>query len=170
MAIVEGLAVEPLANRHDRASFTCGVDALDRYLRRQAGQDMRRRITACLVLIARREPETILGFHTLATTSIDLGGLPSGIATRLPRYPSIPATLLGRLAVAREHHGRGLGELLLFDAFARSLVSEIATFAVVVDPIDESARQFYGRYRFLPLSEDERRMFLPMSEIARLFA
>jgi predicted GNAT family N-acyltransferase len=83
---------------------------------------------------------------------------------RLPRYPRLPGTLLGRLAVSLEQRGQGLGEILLLDALARALSSEIASFAVAVDPTDDAARRFYERYRFLPLGLEERRLFLPMSE------
>ena len=165
-----GLAVEPLAGGHDRAAFTCGIEALDRYLKAQAGQDMRRYLATCFVLTDREAPRTIIGFYTLAATSIDLEGLPPALAKRLPRYPRIPATLLGRLAVAVDHQRQGYGELLLFDALARALSSPIASFAVTVDPINAPARRFYERYRFLPLAPDERRLFLPMPEIAQLFA
>ena len=163
------LAVEPLGGWHDRSVFSCGVEALDLYLRERAGQDMRRRLASCFVLVTRSRPQAILGYYTLAATGIELGMLPEQVARKLPRYPKIPATLLGRLAVANDRRGQRLGELLLFDAFARSLASEIASFAFVVDPIDESARRFYERYRFLPLSSEDRRLFLPMSEIAQLF-
>jgi predicted GNAT family N-acyltransferase len=86
------------------------------------------------------------------------------------RYPRLPATLLGRLAVSLEQRGQGLGEILLLDALARALSSEIASFAVAVDPTDDAARRFYERYRFLPLGLEERRLFLPMSEIALLLS
>jgi ribosomal protein S18 acetylase RimI-like enzyme len=164
-----GFAVEPLGGRHDRSSFACGVEALDLYFRERAGQDMRRRLASCFVLVNERQPQEVFGYYTLAATGIDLDALPEEVARKLPRYPRIPATLLGRLAIASNHRGRGLGELLLFDAFARSLASDIASFAFVVDPIDEAARRFYERYRFLPLSSGERRHFLAMSEIAQLF-
>lgn len=162
--------IELLASSHDRNSFACGKEALDRYVRTQAGQDMRRHLATCFVPTSADAPERILGFYTLAATSIELQGLPEAMAKRLPRYPRIPATLLGRLAVNLEQQGQGLGEILLLDALARALSSEIASFAVTVDPIDDAARRFYEGYRFLPLGLEERRLFLPMSEIAQLFS
>ena len=89
---------------------------------------------------------------------------------RLPRYPAVPATLMGRLAVDRRHQRRRFGELLLFDAFSRALRSEIASYAFVVDTKDDQAAAFYARYRFLPLAQGGRRLFVPMAEIAKLFA
>ncbi len=161
------MQIAPLEDHHDRSAFECGVEPLDRYFRTQAGQDVRKRVASCLVLTDANGPP--LGFYTLAATSIALNDLPSALAKRLPRYPLMPATLLGRLAVDRRHHGRRLGEHLLLDAFARVLRSEIATYALLVEAKDEAAAGFYAAYHFMPLSEERRRWFLPMAEIAKLF-
>lgn len=162
------MLVEPLDDRHDRAGFESGVDVLDRYFRTQASQDVRRRVASCFVLV--EGDPTPLAFSTLAATSIALSNLPATLAKRLPRYPLVPATLLGRLAVDRRHRGRRLGEHMLMDAFARALRSEIATFAILVDAKDESAAAFYRAYDFLPLDNAGRRLFIPMTEVAGLFA
>jgi GNAT superfamily N-acetyltransferase len=160
--------IERLGEQHDRTSFTSGSEELDRYFRSQVGQDIRRRVASCFVLVA--ENGSVDGFYTLASTSIALADLPSALAKKLPRYPSVPATLMGRLAVEKRAYGRGLGELLLLDAFNRTLRSEIASYAFVVDAKDEKAEGFYRRYNFLQLATAGRRLFLPMSEIAALFA
>src|SRR4051812_48233392 len=94
--------VEPLGPYHDRKGFRCGVDALDRYFSQQAGQDVRRRVTACFVL---REIATnaIAGFYTLSAGAIPVADLPPEILKRLPRYQSVPVARLGRLAVSLAH-------------------------------------------------------------------
>lgn len=162
--------IDPLSAHHDRASFSSGVEPLDRYLRAQAGQDSRRRVASCFILTQADEPTQVLGYYTLSALSIAFTDLPASIVKRLPRYPTVPATLMGRLATDSRHRGKRLGELLLFDACSRVLRSEIATFALVVDAKDDAAEQFYTRYRFLKLSAGSRRMFLPITEIAALFA
>jgi hypothetical protein len=160
--------VEPLNDAHDRAAFISGVEPLDRYLKTQAGQDARRRVSSCFVLTD--DGTTPLGFYTLAATSIALTDLPAAVAKKLPRYPIMPATLMGRLAVDHRARGRRLGELMLMDAWGRALRSEIATYAFVVDAKDEAAGAFYKAYQFLPLSVSGRRLFIPVAEIAKLFA
>lgn len=162
------MKIEPLADRHDRGGFVSGVDPLDRYLRLQAGQDVRRRVASCFVLVD--EGPTLLAYYTLAATSVLLADVPAAMSKRLPRYPMIPATLLGRLAVDQRHRGRRLGEHMLLDALARTLRSDIATFAIVVDAKDETAAAFYKAYDFRRLTTSDRRLFLPMAEVARLFA
>ena len=163
------LRIEPLADRHDRESFASGVEPLDRYLRHQAGQDARRRVASCFVLVSDGDRVPI-GYYTLAATSIALAELPEALAKRLPRYPVVPATLMGRLAVDARHQGRGHGELMLLDAFSRALRNEIASYAFVVDAKDDNAVRFYQRYRFRFLVEGGRRLFIPMAEIAKLFS
>jgi len=162
--------IEPFSAHHDRAAFSSGVEPLDRYLKAQAGQDSRRKVASCFILTRVDEPSQVLGYYTLSALSIALTDLPSSIVKRLPRYPTVPATLMGRLATDSRHRGKRLGELLLFDACSRVLRSEIATFALVVDAKDAAAERFYTRYRFLKLSTGSRRMFLPITEIAALFA
>lgn len=112
---------------------------------------------------------SIGGYYTLSATSVNLGELPEPITRKLPRYPLIPATLLGRLAIDRRHHGKGYGRFLLADALYRSLRSEVASFAVIVDAKDDNARKFYERESFLPFPDQPMKLFLPMASIEGLF-
>lgn len=165
----EPFRVEPLDRKqHDRATFRCGIEALDLYLQRQAGQDVEKRVSAVFVLTP--NGRTVAGFYTLSQYSVNLEGLPREVARKLPRYPELPATLLGRLAVATSFHGQGLGELLLFDALQRALRHSrtIASMAVVVDLKNPETRSFYTQYGFLDLPEHENKLFLPMETIAEL--
>lgn len=162
------MRIEPLHDNHNRTAFESGVEPLDQYFRTQAGQDVRKRVASCFVLTdATPVP---LGYYTLAATSISLTDLPASLSKKLRRYPAIPATLMGRLAVDARHRGQRFGELLLLDAFSRTLRTEIATYAFVVDAKDETAAGFYRAYNFQPLTTEGRRMFIPMAEIAKLFA
>jgi GNAT superfamily N-acetyltransferase len=155
--------------RHDRAAFSCGVPALDVYLQRRAAQDMEKH--AAVVYVAVIEPPAIAGYYTLSQFSIDFVQLPETLAKRLSRYPAVPATLLGRLAIAAALRGQGLGETLLFDGLRRSLVqcAHIASTGVVVDAKDEHASAFYRRYGFVPIFDEDRRLFLPMKTIQQMF-
>lgn len=161
------MRVEILGSQHDRTRFACGVEALDRYLRVQAGQDARKNMAAPFVLVL--SDGSIGGYYTLSATSVNPGELPESITRKLPRYPLIPATLLGRLAIDRRHHGKGYGRFLLADALYRSLRSEVASFAVIVDAKDDDARKFYERESFLPFPDQPMKLFLPMASIEGLF-
>lgn len=159
---------EPLSERHDRAAFSCGVESLDRYLQRQASQDVSKNVAAAFVITP--DGKSIAGFYTLSAHVVNLGDLPENVAKKLPRYPNIPATLLGRLAVNTEFRGRGIGELLLLDAFQRVLTNtrEVGSAVVVVDAKDERAREFYIRHDFVPLPSQPNRLFYTVKAIARL--
>jgi len=162
--------IEPLdKKRHDRSTFSCGVPALDVYLQRQAAQDMEKH--AAVVYVAVIEPPAIAGYYTLSQFSIDFVHIPEAIARRLPRYPVVPATLLGRLAIAASLRGQRLGETLLFDALHRSLLqsAHIASTGMIVDAKDEQSAAFYRRYGFTAILDAGQRLFLPMKTIEQLF-
>jgi len=161
------LRVEALGPQHDRSSFASGAEALDRHLRTQASQDARKNIAAPFVLVV---PDgSIAGYYTLSATGVILTEFPAEITRRLPRYPLVPATLLGRLAVDRRYQGLGYGRFLLADALHRAVRGEIASFAVVVDAKDEAARRFYARESFLTFPDHPMKLFRPMADIRRLF-
>jgi GNAT superfamily N-acetyltransferase len=155
----EQLRVEPLGSGHDRSGFESGVA--------QAGQDARKNLAAPFVLVL--QDGTIAGYYTLSSTSVQFGELPDKTVRKLPRYPLVPATLLGRLAVDRRQQGKGYGRFLLADALYRAVRSEIASFAVIVDAKDENARRFYERESFLPFPDQPMKLFRPMADIRRLF-
>lgn len=161
------LRIEPLASHHDRAGFDCGVEPLNRYLKLQAGQDVRKNIAAPFVLVA--GDGVVGGYYTLSASALILTELPSELTRKLPRYPQIPATLLGRLAVDRRYRGEGYGRFMLADALFRAARSQIASFAVVVDAKDAVARSFYERESFLPFPDQPMKLFRPMADIKRLF-
>ena len=158
----DALTIEPLAGRHERAAFSCGLPELDRYLARQAGQDVRRRIARVFVCTA-GETDAVLGFYTLSALSIDLASLPDRLARKLPRHP-VPCALIGRLAVDRSAHGRGLGRMLLADAVKRTVAAgeTVAMHALIVDAANDDAKRFYGRFGLVPLTDDPMHLFLPL--------
>lgn len=158
----------PLAGHHDRTRFRCGVPELDDYLRRRAGQDIRRRAAAVFVLSPADEPSRVAGYYTLSAASIVLGDLPKKVAKKLPRYPHVPAVLIGRLA--RDTEFPGTGKLLLIDALSRSLrhSRDIAAAVILVDAKNDQARTFYSHFGFTSLAGHPRRMFLPMKTVEAL--
>jgi GNAT superfamily N-acetyltransferase len=160
------LVIEPLGSTHDRQGFQCGNESLDTYLKRQASQDIKRRICRVYVAIDPAKPASILGFYTLSTSAIELSSLPESQARKLPKHP-LPAALLGRLAVSQSQQGTGLGRLLLANAIRRTLAvsDQIGIYALLVDAIDEDARGFYQRYGFVSLQSQGQRLFLPLKSI-----
>jgi ribosomal protein S18 acetylase RimI-like enzyme len=154
--------IAPLSSDHDRASFSCGVEALDRYLRSQAGQDIRRHVSNCFVA-SPVNTNGVAGYYTLSATSVPLTELPQDQSQRLPRYQAVPAALVGRLAVDLRYRGTGLGSILLSDALQRAARLDATAFALVVDAIDDAAVAFYRHNGFHPFASRPASLFLPIA-------
>jgi hypothetical protein len=162
--------IVPLEKRHDRGAFDCGNADLNRYLKQQARQDAEKYAAAPFVLLDAQEP-IVRGFYTLSASLIPLQEIPVELIRKLPRYDTLPVTLLGRLARDKSIAERGVGEFLLMDALHRSLhhASQIGSMAVVVEAKDDEAERFYQHFDFLPFQQTPRRLFLPMAHIEKLF-
>jgi ribosomal protein S18 acetylase RimI-like enzyme len=145
----------------DRKAFSCGSPALDRYLQELATQDVRRRVSNCFV--ARDGSGRIAGYYTLAATSLPLADVTPDQRRRMPRYPLLPAALIGRLAVDQAFQGCGLGGALLIDAARRAGTADPAVFAVVVHAKDDRAVLFYRNFGFTNFSTRPMSLYSPLA-------
>ena len=162
--------IELLEKKHNRKDFDCGNELLNNYLKNQAGQDVKRKLSVCFVFID-LETDIVKGYYTLSNNSIPLNNFSEHIQKRLPAsYTAIPTTLLGRLAVDKRNQGMGAGSVLLIDALKRSygISKQIGSFGVIVDPIDHDAERFYGKYDFIKLP-DSGKMFIATQTLKELF-
>ncbi len=157
-----------LAPEHDRNSFSCGVEPLDSYFRERAGQDVKRRVSNCFVLLDGEG--AVAGFYTFAATSLPLTELSELEKKRLPRYPLLPAALIGRLAIDKGFRGLGLGSALVIDAALRASRSDPAIFALLVDAKDEAAAAFYRHLDFRVFESRPRSLFLPVAVALKALA
>ena len=158
-----------LSSVHHRTHFDCGEDALTKYIKHQANQDIKRKLSVCFVAI--NELNHVIAYYTLSNSGVPKELIPVTLQKKFPNsYVTIPTTLLGRLAVDNQYKGHKLGEYMLMDALYKShqVSKEIGSFAVIVDPINAEATQFYLKYGFIELP-DSGRMFLSMKTIALLF-
>ena len=158
-----------LNSTHKKSEFDCGQDSLNSYLQKQANQDVKRHLSACFVIVDTNSE--VKGYYTLSNASIDKDLIPESIKNKLPgSYNNIPVTLLGRLARDKKYNGERLGETLLIDALKRCFEtsSVIGSMAVIVDPVDEEAKNFYLKYGFIVLP-DSSRMFITMNTISGIF-
>ena len=146
----------------DRSDFKCGEPTLDAYIRTGVGQDVRRQIATAFVAVD-AATNALAGYYTLSATQVLFTDLDEDWRKRLPRYPSLPAVLVGRLAVDERFKGRGLGGVLLFDAARRTMASDIAARFMLVDALNEGAVRFYEHHGFRRVPDDARRLFVPLS-------
>jgi GNAT superfamily N-acetyltransferase len=163
MTNYQNLVISPLNAAHDKAGFNCNIEALDKYIHKQAGQDIKRRISRIFVASLPDSPKVIEGYYSLSTLSIKLSQLPEKLARKLQKHP-VPAALIGRLAVSKNAQGYGIGKMLLADAIKRTLSvsDQIAIYAMIVDAIDNNSKGFYERFGFASLSDNSSKLFLPL--------
>lgn len=162
--------IEPLdPARHRRDEFDCGVPALNDYLKTRARKEMDAGVAVCFVAVPESAPGKIAGYYTLSAATIQRAELvDEKLLKKLPRYPDFPATLLGRLARSLDFKGQGLGDRLMVSAMERADSSslEVASWAMITDPKDAKAAEFYTGFGFLPLNAT--RLMMPMAQIRSL--
>jgi GNAT superfamily N-acetyltransferase len=159
--------VERLAAHHDRNAFDCGNPSLNNWFRQQAGQFEKKDLARTYVLVSASRTALVGGYYSISTCQIHHADLPPAQSKGLPQNMVIPAALLGKLAVHKDHHGRGIGSALLAYAFQRMLhlANEIGLRVVVVDAIDESAAAFYLKQGFIAMPNHSNRLFIPIHVI-----
>jgi GNAT superfamily N-acetyltransferase len=123
-----------------------------------------------LYVLMRRDDPRVLGYYAISTCEIRFEGLPSTHSKRLPANIGSPAALIGKLAVDKSLHGQKVGSVLLYDALSRirDPADQIGIRAVVVDAINDRARDFYLRFKFIEFRDEPGRVFLPLSVVRKL--
>ena len=130
---------------------------------------MKRNYAHCYVLVE-KETKRLAGFYSLSATDIPLKDMPPDLARKLPRYPTIPAALIGWLGRDVGFRGQEVGAMLLRDAIVRVSASQIGVYALCADAIDEAAAAFYRRYLFTPFESRPRSLFLPLATALKTIA
>jgi GNAT superfamily N-acetyltransferase len=130
----------PLADHHQLDTFNSGVSSLDDWLRRRAAanqtQGASRTYVAC-------ERQRVVAYYALASGSVNAAAASGRLRRNMP--DPVPVVILGRLAVDRAYHGKGLGRALFQDAVKRVLLAAdvIGIRGLLVNAISDDARAFY---------------------------
>jgi GNAT superfamily N-acetyltransferase len=142
------MQVRPLAGDHDRQEFDCGRRELNDWLRQVARQHQDKGLSKTFVAVREEAPTRICGYYALTLAELENRHLPEAWRKKLPRR--IPGVRLGRLAVDRQHQGKGLGELLLVDALTRAqrIYTEAGGIGLFVDALDGQAAGYYLNFGF----------------------
>jgi hypothetical protein len=153
--------IEPLSKAHKRADFSCGNHRIDSFRERLA-QDVKQKYAARFV---GRQVETgrVTGFCACSSSNVPVKEPAERPANQLPRYPCVPAALIGWLGQHRDTAGRGLGEILLFDAVKTVASAPIGVGAIVADTIDDKAVASYEAFDFRPSIARSRTFDPPMA-------
>jgi GNAT superfamily N-acetyltransferase len=160
-------SIVSFSREHAKAGFCCGAELIDRYFTERAGQDIKRNLARCFVAID-NEQQSIAGYYTLSAAQIPLTSLPELLARKMPRYDAIPASRIGRLAIDKLYHGRGLGSVLIADALKKSSEISMGVYAILVDAKDDNASAFYQHHGFIPCLGRPQTLFLPLGTVGKL--
>lgn len=154
------MQVLPLAGNHEREGFDCGRQELNDWLRQVARQHQDKGLSKTFVATAEEAPDRICGYYALTLAELENRHLPQAWRKKLPRR--IPGVRLGRLAVDRQYHGKGLGKLLLVDALvrARRIYREAGGIGLFVDAIDAQAAVYYQQFGFAASPDNPLLLFL----------
>lgn len=155
--------------KHERSAFASGNERIDGYFRQTVSQDIKRDYAACYVLVEKASAK-IAGFYTLSSRSIPLTELAEDMTAKLPRYPSVPAVLIGWLGRDLSFRGRHVGSMLLADAITRLAGAPIGVHAICADAIDDAAAAFYREHQFQPFVSRTHTLYLPMKTALALVA
>lgn len=159
--------IAPLDKAHNRSGFACGNDRIDTYFHKVVSQDVKRSYASCFVA-SEVGTNRVAGFYTLSSTNVNLSDVPESLAKKLPRYPTVPAVLIGWLARHKSFAGIGLGDVLLFNAIRRITELEIGIHAIIADAIDKQAAEFYQNFGFNRLSTRKLSFYLPVATAKKL--
>jgi GNAT superfamily N-acetyltransferase len=161
--------IEPLGSHHVRGEFDCGEPSLSAWLKHQASQFIDRDLAKVYVLLRGDDPR-VWGYYSISTYQVRPEELPPRYAKGLPQKMGIPAVLIGKLALDKSLQGQRMGGAFLNDALRkiRDLSDTIGIRAVVVDAIDERARDFYLHHQFIAYADQSNRLFIPLSVLRRL--
>ena len=159
-------SIEIFNKKYNRTEFNCNSERLNKYLQEQVTSNIKQNIAICY--LALNNQQKIIGYYTLSSCSLLLNNLPDELKNKLPRYPTIPAVLMGRLAVDINYQGKKIGASLLADALKRCINSGIGAYALVVDVIDEKAKQFYLNYGFIECIDNPHTLFFIISNAKTL--
>ncbi len=154
---------------HERAGFNCGHERIDRYFHEAVSQDVKRRYAACYVLVDKASGK-LAGFYTLSAHSIALNDITPALAKKLPRYPTVPAALIGWLGRDLSFRGQEVGSMLLYDAIARVATSPMGAHAICADAIDAAAEALYEAHQFERFTSRPGSFFLPVKTALALVA
>lgn len=161
------MQIEPL-NGQDRSAFDSGKPTLDNYLKQSATKSQ---LNGSAKVFLGMVDGQVVGYYTLSATSIAFEKLPKPSKGKSPHFP-VPSVILGCWAVDKRYQGQGFGKELMFDAMIRTVkaAKEIGISVIILDPIDDAARDRYmnGTFGWLPLKDAGNRLYLAVSRLKEL--
>jgi predicted N-acetyltransferase YhbS len=162
---------ESLTKVHDLSAFDCGKEPLTSWLKKHALQSQNASHTKTMV-ITEDDTNVVIGYYSYNVVSVDhVESTPERVRKGLAKHP-IPVFLIARLAIDSKHKGQSLGQRLCLHALkgAAAISGTIPIRAIIVDAIDDEAKEFYSKFDFEPYPADSLRMWLLMKDLLKTLA
>ena len=155
-------APEPLTAHHDTATFACGVESLDLWLKQRA---MKNQTTGASRTFVVCDGKRVVAYYALASSAVAVESATGSLRRNMP--DPIPVVILGRLAVDHTLQGSGMGRALVSDACLRVIAAAeaIGIRGMIVHALSESAQAFYERVGFDPSSLDPMTLMATISDL-----
>ncbi|HCL5258368.1 TPA: GNAT family N-acetyltransferase [Salmonella enterica] len=156
-------APEPLHAGHILASFCCGVDSMDNWLKQRA---MKNQATgASRTFVCCGSDLKVMAYYSLASSAVTMNTVPGRFRRNMP--DPIPVVVLGRLAVDQSLHGQGVGRALVRDAGLRviQVAETIGIRGMLVHALSDEARAFYLRMGFEPSPMDPMMLMVTLGDL-----
>jgi len=157
----------PISVDHELDNFDSGESSLDEWLKKRALKNQASGASRCFVLCNGRK---IIGYYTLSAGAISHEAAPKSMRRNMPN--PLPVLLLGRLAIDKNYHNKGLGSALLRDAMIRglSIAGDAGVFAILVHALSEQARRFYLSRGFVESPLQEMTLIMTLETVRLILA
>ena len=155
-------APEPLAPNHDLANFSCGEPVLDDWLRKRA---LANQVSGASRTFVACDGNVVIAYYALASSAVTVTASTGRFRRNMPE--PIPVVVLGRLAIAKEHQGKGLGRALFQDAARRVIhaADAIGIRGLIVHALTEKAAAFYRSLGLAPSPLDPMTLMVTLADL-----
>ncbi|WP_256800741.1 GNAT family N-acetyltransferase [Klebsiella pneumoniae] len=156
------LAPEPLHAGHILTPFCCGIDSMDHWLKQRA---MKNQVTGASRTFVCCDDAKVMAYYSLASSAVTTNTAPGCFRRNMP--DPIPVVVLGRLAVDKSLHGKGVGRALVRDAGLRviQVAETIGIRGMLVHALSDEARDFYLRVGFEPSPMDPMMLMVTLRDL-----
>lgn len=160
---------EPLGKHHRLDEFQCGEPALDDWLKRYA-RAAHASDSARVYVTTLEDGKTVAGYCALVAAQVASAQATARALKGQPRARPVPAVLLARLAVDRQHQGAGLGRSLLQDVLLRCVeaADAIGARVLLVHAKHNAAKAWYTRYGFEESPTDPLHLLMLLKDVRAL--
>lgn len=156
-----------LSDEHNVDNFDCSEPTLNDWLKKRAAKNNAADASRCFVIC---DDNKVVGYYSLSAGAINRESAPKSMQRNMP--DPLPVFVLGRLAIDKNYHNKGLGSALLRDAMIRSvnIAQDVGAFAILIHALSDQAKQFYISRGFVESPIQPMTLFMTLATIRAILA